>query len=181
MSPETQPVKLSDLATLATAITLLRGVFAATAPLWPTQMLLPLYLAALLSDVLDGAIARRTHTTTRAGAMLDGWIDKILHVNLLWHLAILDWFPDSWLLAFWIREIIQAPLVPILTWRFRLGIGPEPKTNLFGRAAAISLAVATVAILTGQPVWLLMALTGVLGTLSGLTYIKDYILPWVRL
>jgi phosphatidylglycerophosphate synthase len=176
-----QPVQWSDLKNLPTAITLLRGLFAATIPFWPFKLLLPLYLLALLSDVVDGTLARKTGQVTRSGAMLDGWVDKILHVNLLWYLAILDRFPDWYLLAFWSREIIQAPLVPILTRRFRLGLGPDPSTNLSGRIAAILLAVATIGILLGYPSLLFTLAIGFFGVLSGLLYLHAYILKQVRL
>ena len=37
----------------------------------PTAWLLPVYLVALLTDVLDGWVARRSGTTSAAGAVLD--------------------------------------------------------------------------------------------------------------
>jgi len=47
-----------------------------------------LLIIALLSDTLDGIIARRTHTITRLGTFLDHFADKILvHTVLLFFVA----------------------------------------------------------------------------------------------
>jgi CDP-diacylglycerol--glycerol-3-phosphate 3-phosphatidyltransferase len=145
-------------------------------PLWlGGPWLLPLYVLAVLTDVVDGAVARRTGTATRAGAAFDAWVDKILHVNLGWALAVADLIPDVWLLAWFARELIQAPLVFVLIHRFRTAKAPPPETSLLGRATAVSLFLAVVVTLAGADATLPTAATGVLGLSAGIQYALRYL------
>lgn len=174
--PPERPVRWADLYNLATAVTILRLIIAVTAPfLLRAGVALPFYLFALFTDVLDGALARRRGTVTRAGAMLDGWVDKILHVNLGWSMALADMVPDWWALCWYAREILQALMIPILVHRFRLGFGPAPETSLSGRLAAVSLAVAFVMTLTGFDASIPTYLTGFWGVLSAIGYARRHL------
>src|SRR5262245_51591078 len=93
-------VHLRDIWNPAGALTLSRLAIAAGMPfLLPTPWALPAYLLAIATDVVDGMVARRMGTASASGAALDGWIDKILHVNLGWSLAVADRIPDWWMLA----------------------------------------------------------------------------------
>jgi phosphatidylglycerophosphate synthase len=169
-----------DLYTWATAITLLRLGIGCVVSVLPFSWLLPLYLLALLSDVADGAVARATGTQSAAGAVLDGWVDKILHVNLAWRLAVEDRFPDWWMLCYFSRELVQAPMVPLLTRQFRLQIGSQPKTSFAGRFTAISIALSLVLVLMGKDATVPTLMTGVGGLWSAIGYFQNYLLPWWR-
>lgn len=169
-----------DLLTWATAITLARAMVACIISVVPFPWLLPLYLLALLSDVADGMVARATGTSSRAGAVLDGWVDKTLHVNLAWRLAVEDRFPDWWMLCYFSRELIQAPMVPLLTRPFRLAEGTEPQTSIAGRFTAICIAISLILVLTGQDALFPTLLTGFGGLWSAVGYIRHYLLPWWR-
>lgn len=160
-----------DVCNAAGFVTLLRLPVAVAAPfLADGPWLLPAYVFALFTDVIDGPIARRTGTATPAGAALDGWLDKILHVNLAWSLAVADRIPDAWMLAWFSREILQAAMIPLLIHRFRLERGPLPRTSLWGRATAVLLAVSVLLVLAGRDATLATAATGLLGTISGVDY-----------
>ncbi|MFZ5478642.1 MAG: CDP-alcohol phosphatidyltransferase family protein [Myxococcota bacterium] len=167
------PMRLSDLWTLASAISGVRLVIACVLPfLVDGPWALPAYLLALATDVADGWVARRTGTGSDAGAALDGWLDKILHVNLAWALAVRDRVPDWFLLCWFAREILQLAMFPFLMHRFRVGTGPRPRTSEWGRATAIVLAVAMVAALVGLDATLLTLATGALGVVAGLDYAR---------
>ena len=169
-----------DLVNWATPITAVRAVIAVVITWVPVPWRLPLYLFALATDVADGTVARATGTQSRAGAVVDGWVDKTLHVNLAWAMAVEDRFPDWYLLCWFAREILQAPMVPILTRRFRLAQGPEPSTNHAGRITAVLLAISMTVVLAGYDAELLTLLTGGCGIWSALWYGRDYFLPWWR-
>jgi phosphatidylglycerophosphate synthase len=66
---------------------------------WPSSSLLAIVLAAWLSDLTDGWIARRDNTQSRFGAALDQWADALFHAAtaLGWILASSD--DNSLLLA----------------------------------------------------------------------------------
>lgn len=160
-----------DVCNAAGAVTLLRLPIAVAAPfLVDGPWLLPAYGFALLTDVIDGPIARRTGTASPAGAALDGWLDKVLHVNLAWSLAVADRIPDGWMLCWFSREIVQAALIPVLLHRFRTEQGVLPRTSLWGRATAFLLALSVTLALLGIQSAVPTIVTGVLGTIAGLHY-----------
>lgn len=162
---------LRQLANVAGALTFSRLVLAAAMPfVVPTSWALWAYLLALLTDVVDGAVARRTGTASAAGAAFDGWVDKTLHVNLGWALAVHDRMPDWWMLAWFSRELIQVAMHPVLMHNFRTGQGPAPRTSLLGRVTAVLLAVAVVTVLCGGNALVPTVLTGAFGTAAGLHY-----------
>lgn len=163
-------MRLADLNNLAGFVTLLRLPLAVAAPFLPPAWLFAAYLFGLLTDVLDGPIARRTGTTSAAGAALDGWLDKVLHVNVGWTLAVRDVVPDWFMLCWFSRELIQGPLVPVLIHRFRTQKGEAPRTSPWGRATAILLAVAFAMAMAGVDATVPTVLSGVTGTVAGLHY-----------
>jgi phosphatidylglycerophosphate synthase len=164
-------MKLRHLYNVAGALTFSRLLIAAAMPfvilgrfgLW-------IYLLALLTDVVDGAVARRTGTASPAGAAFDAWVDKTLHVNLAWTLAVADRIPDVWMLAWFSREILQVVMHPVLMHRFRTGTGPAPRTSLLGKITAVLLAACVVAALVGVDATVLTVSTGIAGTATGLHY-----------
>lgn len=50
---------------------------------------LGLFIIAVISDKLDGYIARRYQVTSRTGALLDTLVDKIFYISILWSLGSL--------------------------------------------------------------------------------------------
>lgn len=169
------PMRVSDLWTPAGALTTVRLVMAATLPYFlHTAWVLPLYLLAVGTDVADGAVARRFGHATRAGAAYDAWVDKSLHVNLGWALAVADRVPDWYMLCWFAREIIQLPMHFFLMHRFRVAAAPPPRTSGWGRATAVVLALAFVGALAGAEgsavVCALTVASGVLGTIAAVDY-----------
>ncbi len=164
-------MRFSDLATAASALTTLRILLAAALPLLPRSWWLPVYVVAVATDVIDGVVARRTGKACAAGATLDAWADKILHVNVAWTLANAGLIPASWMLAWFAREILQAAMIPALVHRWRIGVG-QPKTRMAGRLTTILLALATVLALLGHPSLLLTVTIGALGLLAGTDYAR---------
>lgn len=169
-------MSLRHLWNLAGALTFLRLLLAAAMPFClDAGWALPVYLFALLTDVVDGWVARRTGTASAAGAAFDGWVDKTLHVNLAWSMAVADLMPDEWMLAWFARELLQVVMHPVLMHRFRTGRGPAPKTSLLGRVTAVTLAVSIVLVLLGFDATVPTVLTGLAGTAAGLHY------AWIHL
>lgn len=168
-------MKWSHLVTPAGALTTLRLVMAGTLPYaLGTGWLLPLYLFAVWTDVADGYVARRFGHSTRAGAAYDAWVDKSLHVNLGWAIALADIVPDWFMLCWFSRELIQLPMHFFLMHRFRTEQAPPPRTSGWGRATAITLWAAFCVVLGGWPTssaaLVLTVATGVLGTIASLDY-----------
>lgn len=164
-------MRLSQLVTLASCVSWLRVALAAALPLLPRSLWLPVYLAALATDVLDGAVARRTGTASAAGATLDAWADKALAVNTGWTLVNAGVVPAWWMLPWFIREILQVPLVFVFAHRWRVGVG-RPATRPLGRVTTIFLAFTLVLALAGVPSVHLTLVVGALGLAAGMDYAR---------
>jgi phosphatidylglycerophosphate synthase len=168
-----EAMRFSHLWNLAGFLTGARLVAACAMPwLEPTAWLLPVYVLALVTDVLDGWVARRTGTASAAGAALDAWVDKILHVNLLWSLTLAGRLPVMWMPALFARELLQAPMIPLLVHRFRTLRGPPPAASWFGRGTTIGLACTTVSAIVGHPSQVLAGVTALLSVCAGLDYAR---------
>jgi phosphatidylglycerophosphate synthase len=169
-------MRLRDLCTAASAISALRLPIAVACPwLVHSEWVLPVYLFALATDVLDGVVARRTRTESPAGAVFDAWMDKVLHVNLAWSLAIADRIPDAWMLAWFARELIQIAIFLPLMHRFRVGVGAPPATSVLGRLTAGALALTVIVVLLGADATVLTVVTGALSVGSGLDYARVHL------
>jgi cardiolipin synthase len=65
------------VAAIPNLLTVLRILLAAALPFLPSTYWLAIVVAAGLSDLLDGIIARRFNATSELGALLDGIADKL--------------------------------------------------------------------------------------------------------
>jgi phosphatidylglycerophosphate synthase len=174
--PPGTPMRFAQLANAAGALTLARLPIAVAMPwLVYTPAALPAYLLAIATDVVDGVVARRTRTQSPAGAALDAWMDKILHVNLAWTLAVADRIPDVWMLAWFSRELLQIAMFGPLLHRFRTGKAPPPDTSRMGRVTAVVLFVAVVTVLLGYDATLATAAVGALGVATSAQYARTYL------
>ena len=169
-------MRFADLANAAGLLTLLRLAIGALVSVSPTPALGWLYALAILTDVLDGPVARRRGHASAAGATLDAWADKVLHVNLAWTLVNRDLMPAAFMLAWFTRELIQVLLIPVLVHRWRTLQG-RPRTSPWGRATAIALFVAASGVLLGVDASWPTLLTGCLGTVAGLDYARVHLAP----
>ena len=172
-------MRFSDLKSVASALTLVRFAVAIALPLLPAEWLLPGFLFALLTDVVDGPVARRTGRASPAGACLDAWADKVLHVNLAWHMAVIGKIPAWWMLLWFSREIVQAPMIPFLLRSYR-SLHSAPETRVLGRLTAISLAVAVALSLLDHPATMLNSFVGILGVCAGVDYGRAHLPPVLR-
>jgi len=111
---------LRDLLNPAGLLTLSRIPLALAFPFFAADPgpALAIYAAAVISDILDGVVARRTGTTSHTGAMVEGFLDKVFHVNAAWSLALLDIVPDWYGLCWFVREMVMLAMVPWLWGRF---------------------------------------------------------------
>ncbi|MEJ3403415.1 CDP-diacylglycerol--glycerol-3-phosphate 3-phosphatidyltransferase [Rathayibacter sp. YIM 133350] len=135
-----------------------------------------LFILAIATDSLDGAIARRRNLVTDLGKLLDPIADKLLTSGALVCLSILG---ELW---WWVTIVIIVREVGITVWRMvelshrnvvPAGRGGKLKTVV--QAVAISLALAPLWTLLGDWVfwlnWIVMAAALVLTVLSGAEYL----------
>jgi cardiolipin synthase len=104
-------------------------------------------MAAGISDYLDGLIARRYHSFTRLGQLLDPLADRLYILATLLALVVRDGLPLWWALALIGRDLVLSAFLPILR---RRGYGPLP-VHFLGKAATFNLLFAFPMLLAALP------------------------------
>ena len=135
------------------------------------------YAVAIATDMADGAVARRMGQDSHTGAVLDGWVDKILHINGAWSMSLHGYMPGWWMWLWFSREIIQWAMVMTIVGDFTNGTVRAQTTSVWGRGTAVFLFGSFVATLIGAAsvAWPLTVVTGVLGTVTGLHYLRRHL------
>jgi CDP-diacylglycerol--glycerol-3-phosphate 3-phosphatidyltransferase len=137
-----------------------------------------LFILAIATDGIDGAIARRRGMVTDLGKILDPVADKLLTSGALVCLSILG---ELW---WWVTIVIVVREVGITVWRMVelprgnvMPAGRGGKLKTVAQAVAISFALAPLWTIVGNGVfWLnrvLMGIALVLTVWSGLDYLWE--------
>jgi cardiolipin synthase len=105
---------------------------------------LSLILLGIVTDILDGYLARRLNQVTELGKIIDPLGDKLGTAALVVTLALYRGFPA------WAAILVIARDVAILFGAaFYIAIGqPIPTSNLLGRLTALAWGIAVVSCLT---------------------------------
>ena len=141
----------SSVRSIPTALTVFRllsaPVLMVLAAMGKERFFLWLAIAALLSDVLDGALARRLGASSETGRLLDSWADLLIALvsfagaTLLW--------PDTMRQVAGYFALILAALVIPNAWgllRFRRLLGYH---TVSAKTSGVLLAVGAVLLFTG--------------------------------
>lgn len=154
---------------LPNAVTFSRIVMAAVFPFSHLSWHLPIVLLALLSEFLDGALARRLGSTTYLGQVLDPIADKLffLSVSLTW--LWIDKLTLLQLLLLATRDLGVVVLVAVLALLSRLRRIRSIKAIMVSKVSTGLQYVAFLVILFRlevplDPIAFLAALTGLLAT-----------------
>jgi len=134
------------------------------------------FCVILLTDFLDGYIARKRNLCTVFGAVLDPVADKILVISTFILLAVYGVIPP-WLAVI----VVSKDIVLSLGWLLLhvLHYDSSVKPSRSGRATLVLQSLVILAALVGMPKnvnLFLWAFTGGLTLLSTLGYIKDGLL-----
>ena len=177
MAGSRQRLRLSELMNWAGLFTIARAPIAALFPFVADRprAALALYVAGISTDVIDGFIARRTGTMSYTGAMVDGYMDKLLHavvaLSLVWHGVMPAW----WLLLWFSREWVQLAMLFFLLPSYLRGEFKPRGANWLGKNTTLALAISMVATMLDAPriALGLSLLTGSLGVLASLSYLRQ--------
>ncbi len=139
-----------------------------------------LYVVAILTDYLDGILARRNKEVTAFGKLMDSIADKALIVSLFFALVAEGSMP-AWMAAVMVvREFAVTGLRMVA-----LEAGEVIAANRWGKAKMVSQSAAVLILLLGDPVgtgwravmtdigYWAMLLATILTLLSGWSYLKD--------
>ena len=147
----TQSILSSSVRSIPLALTIFRicsaPVLLALAAMGKERFFLWLAIAAMLSDVLDGALARRLGASSETGRLLDSWADLLIALvsfagaTLLW--------PDTMREEAGYFALVLAALVIPNAWgllRYRRLLGYH---TVSAKASGVILAVGAVSLFTG--------------------------------
>jgi phosphatidylglycerophosphate synthase len=176
---QTNRLQVSALANAAGALTGVRLLIAISFPFFAhdPQVALTAYLLAIATDLGDGAIARHYDHASHTGAFFDGWVDKILHINAAWAMAINGYMPVWWMWMWFSRELIQWVMVMNVVGDFKNGRVRVQETSTWGRITAVSLFGAFCSTLLGATTigLALTIVTGVTGGAAGIGYVRRHL------
>lgn len=173
-----------DLVNAPTLVSLLRFPLAALFPFVhesaPTSLVV--LAAAGLTDVIDGAIARRFGLATPTGAVVDGVSDKVFAFTVLATLVAKGVLSPLDVVLLGTREIGELPLV---VW---LAVSPEARrrkvddrANLLGKAATVlQFGAIALAIMSSRFVSALVVATVVVGAAAAASYWRRALLARQR-
>jgi CDP-diacylglycerol--glycerol-3-phosphate 3-phosphatidyltransferase len=173
--------------TLANQLTLVRLV--AVVPLmvalylpfgWARVVAIVVYIGAILTDYLDGVIARRNNEVTGFGKLMDSIADKALIVSVFFAL-VGEGSMAAWMAAIMvIREFAVTGLRMVA-----LEAGEVIAANRWGKAKMNAQSLAVFILLLGEPGasgwrglmaevgWWAMLVAVVLTLVSGWSYLRD--------
>jgi cardiolipin synthase len=139
------------------------------------------FLAAGLSDALDGLIAKRFNAMTRFGAWLDPLADKTLLVATYVALTLRDAVPEWLTILVVFRDLLivgGALLVQVMTQRFHVEPMMLSKVNTVLQIGLVVLVMAGLAYVSLPPQLIpaLAVLVAAMTVLSG----AFYVVTWVR-
>ena len=146
--------------TLANALTALRAlllaptVFSVLGERWAIALVV--FAVALVTDILDGWVARRRHQVTLAGQLLDPAVDKAFYVGLFSALAAVGRIPILALVMFLIPQLGLA-VGTLVLWRRRGEFAAEWPGKA---AAALTGLSAGLLLLTPHGIWALWVAVG---------------------
>jgi cardiolipin synthase len=138
------------------------------------------FVAAGVSDAIDGFIAKRYGLTSELGAYLDPLADKLLLVSIYVSLGVFLALPVWLVITVVSRDILIVGAV-LLSWLMNKPVQMRPLwISKFNTTAQISLAGLVLAMLSLDiegGLWILFAFYGVaaLTLMSGYAYLREWI------
>ncbi|HET9716644.1 MAG TPA: CDP-alcohol phosphatidyltransferase family protein [Pseudolabrys sp.] len=140
-----------------------------------------LFLAAGVSDAVDGYLAKRFRMTTVLGAYLDPLADKALIVSIYLTLGINNLIP-RWLVILVVSRDIMIIGAVMLSWLVGSPLKVKPllisKLNTVAQIVFACVVLATLGFDFSLPV-LTLVLMGLVGALTLLS-VAAYVAEWVR-
>lgn len=176
-------LRFRDLANVAGALTLVRLplAFVTAFTMHDRQLFFGVFAVAMLSDVLDGPVARWTGRTSRAGAVADGWADKIFLINYAWTMQMAGLIEPWHMVVWFLREILQGAWVPLVALDYAWQRKPWPAPTQVGKVGTVAIALAICAAFADALVLrdVLTWAGGLSGLVAALLYLRRD-RPWQR-
>ena len=164
----------SPLRFIPNALTVLRFVLAAAFPFADERARIALLLAALLTEFLDGQIARLCHWESRVGRMLDPVADRFVFAAVALTFLVERRMSPWALAALGARDVLEALGALWLVSRGRARVLRALKPRLAGKVATALQYAALLCLVFGLPLpWPLPAATFAVGLWAAAQYLAD--------
>jgi phosphatidylglycerophosphate synthase len=155
-------------------LSILRGVLAFWFPFLPEHLRVPVVVVALLSEYLDGALARAFNWVTPSGQILDGVADKLFALSVGLTFAFSGKLIWPFLALIIARDLVVATGFIVLTILRKRPRIDEMKPNLFGKLTTVFQYAVFFDLLFSEAVhpWLVF-ITGGVSIVAGGVYILN--------
>jgi CDP-diacylglycerol--glycerol-3-phosphate 3-phosphatidyltransferase len=143
---------------------------------WLRYTALGLFGLGVITDAVDGYVARAGHQASRLGSILDPAADKLFLVTAYLSLSLISTLPEAYRLPAWVPIlVISRDLIIVLGWLLIYLIKGEltARPSRLGKATTLFQMLTIVSTLLGLPfsrevLWAAMVLT----VLSGIGYLR---------
>ncbi len=137
---------------------------------------LGLFVVGVLTDAVDGYIARVGHQATRLGAILDPAADKLFLVTAFLSLSLISTLPEIYRLPAWVPIVVLSrDLLIVGGWLLIVLVTGELQASpsRLGKWTTFFQMMTIISVLSGAPfskasLWVAMSLT----VLSGIGYLR---------
>ena len=135
-----------------------------------------LFIIGMLTDAVDGYIARAEHQATRLGAILDPAADKLLLVTAFLSLNLIKTLPSAYRLPVWVPILVLSrDLIIVCGWLIIVLVKGDfnPAPSKMGKATTLFQMLTIMSILFGW-VWSrwILGIAMTLTILSGIGYLR---------
>ena len=135
-----------------------------------------LFLIGVVTDAVDGYVARAEGQATRLGAILDPAADKLFLVTAFLSLSLISTLPEAYRLPAWVPIVVLSrDLVIVCGWLIIVLITGDlqAQPSRLGKATTFFQMLTIISVLLGLPfakmiLWSAMTLT----VLSGIGYLR---------
>ncbi|MBI3333329.1 MAG: CDP-alcohol phosphatidyltransferase family protein [Candidatus Omnitrophica bacterium] len=135
-----------------------------------------LFVIGVVTDAVDGYVARAENQASRLGAILDPAADKLLLVTAYLSLSLITTLPEAYRLPAWVPILVLSrDLIIVCGWLLIVLVTGDlqAQPSRLGKATTFLQMLTVVAVLLGWPfargvLWAAMVLT----VLSGIGYLR---------
>ena len=143
---------------------------------WLRWLAAALFIVGVLTDAVDGYVARAERQATRLGAILDPAADKLFLVTAFLCLSLISSLPESCRLPAWVPiVVISRDLVIVCGWLVIVLVTGDlqARPSRLGKATTVFQMLTILSVLLAWPVARsILGIAMVLTALSGIGYLR---------
>jgi CDP-diacylglycerol--glycerol-3-phosphate 3-phosphatidyltransferase len=143
---------------------------------WLRHVALGLFIVGIVSDAIDGFLARMWNQQTELGALLDPIADKFLILSTLISCSAIQGLPENMRIPAWFNLIVMSRDALLLAGAVVLFVIKGRwmiRSSLLGKWAICSQMVVIASVLIGLPITShLLSIAAVLSVLSAIAYVR---------